>query len=341
MLEFNKGSNKEISSKLMEDIYELIKTPYKYGSVIKIDGKMCDSPTVYRYNGKWYMSFIQIDNEYQTSGYDSHISVSEDLLHWEYVGKTLSRSDKDEWDAKQIAGYAAFVANNFEGDYSLIPLNGKYYYSYLGGNLDGYETVPLSIGLCKTTDPLNIELYEKLKKPILTSSDSDVRISENVTLYKSDLFIDEAQTLGYRYVNAYNAKGDGIYSKESIFLAVSNDGETWERYGDKPVIFDDSIEQDQSINGDPQIIKYNDVYIMLYFIADRKGAYNTFACSYDLIHWKKWLGEPLVKSEFEWENVYAHKPWLVVNNGVVYHFYCAVNDKDERFIAVATNKKVD
>ena len=79
---------------------------------------------------------------------------------------------------------------------------------------------------------------------------------------------------------------------------------------------------------------------MLYFIRDDKGAYNSFACSYDLIHWKKWTGEPLIKSEYEWENIYAHKPWVVTRGGVVYHFYCAVNDKDERFIAVATSKKI-
>ena len=66
MIEFHKGLDKEISAQQMEDIYALLKTPYKHGAVIKVDGKMCDSPSVYRYNGKWYMSFIQIDNHWES-----------------------------------------------------------------------------------------------------------------------------------------------------------------------------------------------------------------------------------------------------------------------------------
>ena len=122
-------------------------------------------------------------------------------------------------------------------------------------------------------------------------------------------------------------------------MSVSKDGESWERMGDDPIIFDDSVEQNQKINGDAQILKYKDLYVMLYFIYDHQTAYNTFACSYDLVHWTKWTGEPLIKSEYDWENLYAHKPWMVVDKGVVYHFYCAVNDKGERFIALATNKQ--
>ena len=191
MTEFYQGLDKEISSQQMEDIDALLKTPYKYGAVIKVEGKMCDSPSVYRYNGKWYMSFIQIDNCCATSGYDSHISESKDLLHWEYKGITLSRSDKQVWDAKQIAAYAAFVENDFEGEFRLFPVNGKYYYSYLGGNLNGYETVPLSIGLCKTSNPCEAKFYEKLPNPILSPKDTDARAEERITLYKSYLFIDK------------------------------------------------------------------------------------------------------------------------------------------------------
>ena len=44
----------------MQEIYEVIKTPYKYGAVIKDDEYLTDSPSVFRYNGKWYMYFIKI-----------------------------------------------------------------------------------------------------------------------------------------------------------------------------------------------------------------------------------------------------------------------------------------
>jgi predicted GH43/DUF377 family glycosyl hydrolase len=148
------------------------------------------------------------------------------------------------------------------------------------------------------------------------------------------MFYDEARTLGYPYVNAYNASGIE-YSKESIFLAVSDDGENWQRFGDAPVIWDDSEAQNIRINGDPQILKIGDLYVMLYFCLQGEKTYDTFACSYDLVHWRKWQGKPLIESEYDWENKYAHKPWVVVKDGVVYHFYCAANTQGERFIALA------
>ena len=109
------------------------------------------------------------------------------------------------------------------------------------------------------------------------------------------------------------------------------------RYGDRAVIVDDSKDGSQIINGDPQILKFGDLYIMLYFVLQNGKTYDTFACSYDLIHWTKWNGSPLIESTEEYDGMFAHKPCLVVDNGTVYHFYCAVNAKDERTIALATN----
>ncbi len=36
--------------------------------------------------------------------------------------------------------------------------------------------------------------------------------------------------------------------------------------------------------------------------------------------------------------MFAHKSCVIYHNGVVYHFYCAVNNHDQRGIAVATSK---
>ena len=87
MIPFDVLKGKTVSAERMNETYEMLKTPYKYGAVMKIDGKMCDSPTVYRHQGKWYMSFIQIDNQVESSGYDSHIAESSDLLRWIYKGE--------------------------------------------------------------------------------------------------------------------------------------------------------------------------------------------------------------------------------------------------------------
>lgn len=76
------------------------------------------------------------------------------------------------------------------------------------------------------------------------------------------------------------------------------------------------------------------------FVGGEK-AYNTFAVSKNLADWKIWEGEPLIKSEYEWENLHAHKSFVLKHNDVVYHYYCAVNDKNERFIALATSKDMN
>ena len=117
----------------------------------------------------------------------------------------------------------------------------------------------------------------------------------------------------------------------------------WERYGDRAVIVDDTEEQSININGDPQIFRIGDLYVMFYFIADKgcTNAYETFACSYDLEHFVKWEGEPLIKPTEEWDDLFAHKPCIAYKDGVLYHYYCACNNNNERFIALATSKKLN
>lgn len=320
---------------VLERIYEQLKVPYKYGAVMKLEGRMTDSPIVFKRNGKYYMSFISIDSQCK-GGYSTHIAESEDLLSWNVLGEILK--ERSGWDSAQSGGYAQLQDNSFGGSNELLTVGGKYLFAYIGGNLKGYETDPLSMGIATTTDFLNLDGYEKYSAPVLSGSDADARAGETLTLYKADIFYDAKKTLGYPYVNAYNAK-DNTH-RESIFLAVSHDCIHWERYADRAIIPVTECADGVRINGDPQIIVVDGYYVMLYFVYDRDGgAYNTFAVSSDLVHWTKWDGEPLVKSEYDWEGVFAHKQWVIKENGVVYHYYCAVNSK-ERFIALATSQPV-
>ena len=318
---------------ILENIYNQLKTPYKYGAVLKLDGRMCDSPIVFKRDGRYYMSFVSIDEKCE-GGYSTHIAESADLLHWNVLGEILK--ERSEWDNAQSGGYAQLQDNRFGGSNELLTVDGKYLFAYIGGNLNGYETDPLSMGIATTVDFLNLDGYQKYSKPILSGSDADAREGETLTVYKADIFYDSKKTLGYPYVNAYNAK-DATH-RESIFLAVSDDCVHWKRYGARAVIPVAECEESVLINGDPQIITVDGYYVMLYFVFDKAvGAYNTFAVSSDLVNWTKWDGAPLVRSEYEWESVYAHKQWVIKENGIVYHYYCAVNER-ERFIALATSK---
>jgi hypothetical protein len=58
------------------------------------------------------------------------------------------------------------------------------------------------------------------------------------------------------------------------------------------------------------------------------------------VNWTDWKGENLIEPSRPFDEKYAHKSYVVKHNGVVYHFYCAVNNKDQRGIAVATSKDV-
>lgn len=337
LCELGKTGGGFVDRAILEKIYDQIKTPYKYGAVLKIDGRKTDSPVVFKRNGKYYMSFISIDDACNT-GYQTHIAESDDLLHWSCIGNILTQ--KGDWDCEQSGGYAQLQDNIFGGSNELMTIDGQYLFAYIGGKLKGYEADPLSMGVATTPDFLKFDQYKKLDAPILSGSDSDARQGETLTVYKADIFYDRFRTLGYDYVNAYNAKDET--HRESIFLAVSDDCIHWKRYGDQAIIPVTECKDSVRINGDPQIIIIDGYYVMLYFVYDTAlgGAYNTFAVSEDLIHWTKWDGEPLIKPEYEWENVHAHKQWVIKENGIVYHYYCAVND-NQRFIALATSEKMN
>ena len=54
---------KTVSKEKMQEIYEEVKTPYKYGLVMvpEDDSKKMDCPTVYRKGDKWFMTYFVFD----------------------------------------------------------------------------------------------------------------------------------------------------------------------------------------------------------------------------------------------------------------------------------------
>ena len=121
-------------------------------------------------------------------------------------------------------------------------------------------------------------------------------------------------------------------------MAVSNDMKTWKRFKSEAV-----LDHYSGITGDGVLQKMGDLWVMFYFGAfwnERKDAYNRFACSYDMVNWTDWNGPDLINPSEPYDNMYAHKSYVIKHKGVVYHFYCAVNKDDQRGIAVATSKEI-
>ena len=324
-----KGKPMAVSNEVMQSVYNKIKTPYRYGVVIRGEGgKMVDSPSIFRHSGKWYMAYICMNDV----GYETHLAVSDDLLRWKPLGRILAFS-KTGWDAWQTAGYVALCDYTWGGSYELQSYGGKYWMSYLGGALQGYETDPLSIGIAWTHNPTAASEWTRIaENPVLTRNQPDARPFEKATLYKSTIIWDKTKTLGHPFVMYYNGKQTGDWI-ERIGMAVSDDMIHWKRFGDSPV-----IDNGSGISGDPQITRIGNVWVMFYFGAFwRPKAFDTFACSYDLTHWTKWTGPNLIEPGATYDKDFAHKPCVIKHNGVVYHYYCAVGDEG-RVIALATSK---
>jgi len=329
-----------VSDKVMNKIYNQIKTPYKYGLVIAPDdnSKKADCPTVFRKGNKWFMTYLLFNGR----GYETWLAESKDLLHWKTQGRVLSFTGDNGWDMNQKAGYVALQDPIWGGSYQLQPYQHKYWMSYFGGKDKGYEKGLLSIGIAYTEkDPSVAHEWQRVDHSVLSSKDPDVSWWDNHTQYKETVIWDKALHTGHPFVMYYNANGDSLNKKrgaERIGMATSDDMVHWQRYGKDPV-----LNHNVGITGDPYLQKIGKVWVMFYFGAfwkNTSGAFNRFACSYDLVHWTEWKGANLIESSEPYDMLFAHKSCVIKYKGVVYHFYCAVDKADQRGIAVATSKKM-
>ncbi len=334
-------SETKVSDADMKMIYDEVKTPYKYGLVIAPpdNSRSADCPSVFRKGRSWYMTYIVFDGH----GYETWMAKSKDLLNWQTLGRIMSFSrDSSEWDASQRAGYIGLHDYNWGGKNRLHKYRNRYWMSYLGGRLKGFETLPLSIGMAYSEEKLITDHeWSRLDKPVMTFKDPDAQWWEKTTLYKSDVIWDKRKRLGAPFVMFYNANGekDGTNKGiERIGIALSDDMIKWKRLGEDPI-----LDHHKGITGDPQIQKIGKLWVMFYFGAfwpngKTDGAFDNFACSYDLKNWTDWTGNRLVVPSSSFDDRYAHKPYVIKHKGIVYHFYVAVNKKDQRGIAVATSK---
>lgn len=319
-----------IPAERMEEVFREARTPYKRGVILHPEpGEMLDCPNVFRHGDRWYMLLVSIVDKV---GYETELAASDDLLHWRRLGKVLPFGGKG-WDKWQADASIALVDPTWGGNGRLQAFDGKYWLTYFGGAKQGYETDPLSLGVAWTKDPTVAKPWTRLvDNPVLSPTDVTARPFEKATIYKSHVLWDREQTLGSPFVMWYNAKQQGKWI-ERIGMAVSDDMVRWRRLGDAPV-----IDNGRGISGDPQVVRMGDLWVMFYFGAGwgAKPAFDTFACSRDLVQWTKWKGPALVEPSEPFDKTFAHKPWLLKHDGTVYHFYCSVGEGG-RAIALATS----
>lgn len=345
----------KISKNVMQKIYDEVKTPYKYGMVVAPEDNyhQIDCPMVYREGGKWYMTYVVYNGKDGTDGrgYETWLATSDDLLQWKTLCRLLCYADKG-WDMNQRAGYPALIDWTWNGSYEMAKYKGRHWMSYFGGEGTGYEAIrkPLNMGMASTKgDITQAHPWETSPSPVLSINDKSAQWWEKLTHYKSTVYWDKNKTLGKPFVMFYNAGGINPANQlkaERIGIALSSNMTSWRRLPlrtakrktGNPVFFH---EAPGIITGDAQIVKFPHYYVMFYFSAynpERKyNAYNTFAVSRDLVNWQDWEGADLVYPSKPYDDMFAHKSYVLKHQGVVYHFYCAVNHAGQRGIAVATS----
>ena len=331
----------------MQAIYDEVKTPYKYGMVVAPQDThhQVDCPTVFREGGRWYMTYVVYNGKggLDGRGYETWLAESDDLLHWTTRGRLLSYRDAG-WDMNQRGGFPALIDWRWGGSYAMGRYRGRHWMTYIGGAGTGYEAVkePLRIGMAWTKgDVTRAHEWQSADKPLLSIDDPDAQWWEKLVQYKSTIYDDPDRRLGHRFVMFYNAGGVNPANNlkaERIGIALSDNLKRWHRYAGNPVY---AHEAAGIITGDAQIVKMGDKYVMFYFSAYNPtrpyNAYNTFAVSRDLLHWQDWTGADLVAPSKPYDDMFAHKSYVVKHEGTVYHFYCAVNRAGQRGIAVATS----
>ena len=316
-------------------------TPYKLGKPVltgsgregDFDSRAVDCPNVFSHNGKYYMTYIGFDGE----GYQTGLAVSDDLLRWEKKGAILRRGTHMEWDSVGMAGTAVLTDRDLYGGNRLRKWRGRYWMLYHAYPRNGYEEGSAEIGLAWTEDE-NLMEWHFHGEPVFSWRDG--ADWEKGGLYKADFL--EHGGLFYLFYNAKDREyGDWT---EQTGAAVSDDLIHWRRLSDRPVLPVDRQSWDSRFASDPQVF-YDPAekqWVMFYYGLGDLSACDGVAVSEDLLHWKKFPCPILTTGkEGEIDSLYAHKPYVIAKDGVLYHFYCAVRRAEGgqiRCISVARNR---
>lgn len=302
-------------------------TPYKYGKPVLVgsgiegnyDQKAVDCPFVFQHNGKFYMMHVGFDG----TGYQTALATSDDLLNWEHKAVILRRGEGNGWDSVNVAGTWIMKENKIDAPPVLKKWKGKYWLVYHAYPGEGYENGSAKIGLAWTEDEELLE-WNRLPDPILTPEEG--ADWERGGLYKECLIEHEGRF--YLYYNAKN-KNKGRW-KEQTGVAFSDDLMTWERYENNPVLPVTEDAWDSGFASDPCVLQNGDEWVMYYFGFDYKKAQEGLAISKDLLNWEKYP-DPIIEvgKDGEIDSIFAHKPSVIMHEGVLYHFYCSCRRNQE------------
>ncbi|SFJ80530.1 Glycosyl hydrolases family 32 N-terminal domain-containing protein [Paenibacillus sp. UNC496MF] len=298
-------------------------TPYKWdrpvltGSGVPgaYDELAVDCPFVFEHGGRFFMMHVGFNG----TGYQTALAASDNLTDWTHYGVMLKRGEGNGWDSRNTAGCWLLRENGLEGPAKLKKWDGRYWLVYHTYPEDGYEAGPGRIGLAWTEDE-SLLRWNRLPEPVLVPEDGAEW--ERGGLYKESLV--EHEGTFYLFYNAKNRAAEGEPWIEQTGYAVSKNLTDWTRPAANPVLRVTGHRWDSRFVSDPFVVRDGNRWVMFFFGFDGRHAQEGIAFSDDLTVWTK-AREPILRhgSEGALDEIHAHKPSVLLHDGVLYHFYCA------------------
>jgi predicted GH43/DUF377 family glycosyl hydrolase len=306
---------------------QVFETPFKRNEIVvgpsfkagAFDSHATDCPFVFRHGEEFLMTFVGWDGV----GYRTGIASSPDLHSWEKQGLLIDRGVPGSATEFNVAMTSIMRDNALFGSSTLKPVDGRFvgtYHAYPGS---GYEVGPGVIGLCFSNDLKNWEVGEPVLRPGLPGE------WDAGGLYKSWLM--EVEGTFYLFYNAKNHDRRGWI--EQTGFATSNDLVNWEKSPKNPVLPNGPAGSfDDLFASDPCVLWDGNRWVMFYFGNSTDGhARDGVAFSQNLIQWEKAIELLIdVGSPGSIDDKYAHKPAMITNGDVLFHFYNAVTQFESR-----------
>lgn len=299
-------------------------TEYRYGKpVLEASGEKgaydelaVDCPHVFYHNHQYYMLHVGFDGK----GYQTGLAVSDDLFHW-YDDRVILERGGDGWDKVGAAGGCVLRNYRLGETPEIKKYKGKYWMFYHSYPTVGYEQGPAEIGVAWTEDE-SLLTWTRHPEPVLSWKNGQGW--DNAGLYTMDVI--EYHGKFYMFYNAKD-KEKWLWT-EQTGVAVSEDLFHWEKYEGNPVLpYTKPGKFDGYFASDPVVVRDGEDWVMFYYGFDGVKGQEGIAFSKDLLHWEAYP-EPIMRvgDEGEIDSRQAHKPSILMKDGMLYHFYVAVRE---------------
>lgn len=302
------------------------------------DDGMVESPTIWRdsCSGRYGMVYTGYDHRYRDRrGYGAvghpriGLAWSDDLRHWEKDPRNPIFGPWEGAGGYDRAGAAGPLIWQEDGLYHLF---------YFGTTAEGYEAGRKTMNLAISRDLVDWERFSG--NPVIEPGGDGWR--------RDAIWHPHLQKVDGIYYLFFNASGvvDG-HEEEYIGFASSDDLRHWRVHDEdcpllvgsrQPGAWDAS-----GRTGDPSLYRVGDTWYMAYYSWDeantQDGLAMTSASAFPL-GWAPWPGNPILPlgSPGTFDALHAGKPYVVRNERGHFHFYTAVDEEENREIALAVEK---